>query len=245
MDNCIGCDLGSGHGVAYGTTVRALLVANANDCDAGFSGDRFRHHGYSFVECHRERPFDWPSLDGIDLVVLLGSEWSVFWADVAAEVSAELALINSAHTRGVPIYGICFGAQSIAKALGGSVTRGQEPEIGWYDNIESDMPHVISPGPWLQWHYDVITLPPGAQELARSPIATQAYRIGRCFATQFHPEANETMITRWSSGAGVAELLGRGTSADEVRAETSRNVILSAPNAERIVDWFLDSVAGG
>ena len=53
--------------------MRALLLANSDDCDAGFSGERFRHHGYSFIECHRDRPGDWPSLEGIDLVMLMGS----------------------------------------------------------------------------------------------------------------------------------------------------------------------------
>ena len=223
--------------------MRALLLANSNDCDSGFSGERFRHHGYSFVECHRERSGEWASLDGIDLVVLLGSEWSVYWPHLTAEVAAELALIRAAHNSGLPVYGICYGAQSIALALGGSVERASEPEIGWYRDIESDIPDVIPAGPWLQWHYDRVTIPPDAQELARSPLAAQAYRLGRTFATQFHPEVNETMIARWSSGVGGDELRARGTSTDAIRAETSRNVLESRPNAERLVDWFLESVA--
>ena len=230
--------------VAYGRTVRALLIANSDDCDAGFVGERFRHHGYSFVECHRERPGEWESLDGIELVLLLGSEWSVYWPHLADEVAAEFALIRQAQARNLPIYGICYGAQSIAHALGGSVQRGTEPEIGWYDNITSEIPDVIPAGPWLQWHYDVVTVPPGATELAHSPVAPQAFRMGRTFATQFHPEVNETMITRWSSGGGSAELHARGSSSEAVRAETSRNVLTSRPNAERLVDWYLDNVAG-
>ncbi len=187
---------------------------------------------------------EWASLDGIDLVMLMGSEWSVYWPHLADEVAAEIALIREAHQRQLPVYGICYGAQSIAQALGGSVQRGAEPEIGWYNNIDSDMPDIIPPGPWLQWHYDMVTLPTGARELARSPIAPQAYRLGRTFATQFHPEVNETMITRWSSGAGGDELRARGSSTEELRAETSLNVLESRPNAERIVDWFLEYVAG-
>ena len=224
--------------------MRALLVANANDCDAGYSGERFRHHGYSFLECHRERPHDWPSLDGIDLVLLMGSEWSVFWPDIATEVSAELALINSAQSRGVPIYGICYGAQSIAKALGGTVERGLEPEIGWYDNIDSDFPAIIASGPWLQWHYDVITVPPHAEELARSTVGPQAWRLGRSLATQFHPEATETMLARWTTGAGAEELARIGVLPAELMAETRANVVDSRVRAEGLVDWFLDSVAG-
>jgi GMP synthase-like glutamine amidotransferase len=224
--------------------MRALLVGNSDDCDAGFSGERFRHHGFAFTECHRGRHGDWPTLDGRDLVMLLGSEWSVYWPHVADDVAPELALIREAHRRGTPVYGICFGAQSIAAALGGTVERAREPEIGWYDNIVSDIPEVIPPGPWMQWHSDVVTVPPGAEELARSPLCAQAYRIGRMFATQFHPEVNEAMITRWAID-GADTLAARGSSIEELRAETSRNVLDSRANAEHIVDWYLHHVAGG
>ena len=177
--------------------------------------------------------------------MLLGSEWSVYWAKVAQQVAAEQAVVNAAHTAGVPVYGICFGAQMIAAALGGSVARAHVPEIGWYDNIVSELPNVIPPGPWMQWHSDIVTLPPGAQELARSPLATQAFRIRRTFATQFHPEVTEAMVTRWAlSPNAEAELQRVGLTAEELRTLTSQNVIASRPNAERIVDWFLDEVAG-
>ena len=113
--------------------MRALLIANSADADAGFVGDRFRHHGFAFSECHREVPGEWPPLDGIDLVLSLGSEWSVYWPHVAESVAAEAALIGDAQRRGVPQFGICFGNQTMAHALGGTVERGREPEIGWCD----------------------------------------------------------------------------------------------------------------
>ncbi len=224
--------------------MRALLLANSNDCDPGYTGERFRHHGYSFTECHRERPNEWPSLDGIDQVVLLGSDWSVYWPHIADEVNAELALIRTAHARGVPVYGICFGAQSMAAALGGTVVRAPEPEVGWHDDVESTLGDVIAPGPWMQWHYDVFTVPPGAEALAQSARAPQAFRLGRCFATQFHPEANDSIIARWSSGKGGDELRAQGIDVADLRAETARNVLTSRPNASRLVDWYVEHVVG-
>lgn len=223
--------------------MRALLVANSDDCDAGFSGERFRYHGYAFTENIRERPREWAPLDGVELVVLLGSEWSVYWPQVADEVAAEAALICEAHNRNIPIYGICFGAQSIAVALGGHVQRGPEPEIGWYDDIVSDIPDAIASGPWMQWHSDVVTVLPGVHELARSPVCTQAFRLHRTFATQFHPEVNEAMVTRWAI-EGCDTLRARGSSPEQLRAETSVNVLASRRNAERLVDWFVEQVAG-
>ena len=105
--------------------MRALTIANANDADTGLIGDRFREHGYSFDECHREHPGEWPELDGHDLVLLLGSEWSVYWPEVADKVQAEVALLQEAERRGIPVFGICFGNQVMAHAFGGSVVQGR------------------------------------------------------------------------------------------------------------------------
>jgi GMP synthase-like glutamine amidotransferase len=222
--------------------MRALLIANAADADPGFVGERFRHHGFAFTECFRERPDEWPTLDGHDLVLMLGSEWSVYWPHVADSVASEAALIRDAQSRGVPQFGICFGNQTIAHALGGTVERARTPEIGWYD-IVSDVPEAIAPGPWMQWHYDVITVPPGADELARSDVGPQAWRMGRSFCTQFHPEATESMLARWTGGAGGEELVTFGSSAEALMADTRRNVIAAREHAEHLVDWYLDSVS--
>ncbi len=221
--------------------MRALCVANANDADPGFVGERFRDHGYAFSECHREHPGEWPSLDGQEVVVLLGSDWSVFWPHVASNVAAEIELIRAADDRGIPIFAICFGAQVIATAFGGSVRRHETGEVGWYD-IDSDVPGMIATGPWMQWHYDVVTVPPGAIETARSPVGPQAFTIRRTMATQFHPEVNEAIVTRWCSGS-PGELIARGLDPDNVVAESRLNIGRSRLHAAHLVDSFLATIA--
>jgi GMP synthase-like glutamine amidotransferase len=222
--------------------MRALLIANAVDADPGFVGARLRHHGFAFTECHRERPQEWPTLDGTDLVLLLGSEWSVYWPHVAANVAAECKLIRAAQERGVPQFGICFGSQSMSHALGGTVERARQPEIGWYD-VVSDEPAAIAEGPWLQWHSDVVTVPPHAQEMARSSVGPQAWRLGRSFCTQFHPEATESMLARWTEGGTTDELAALGLTAEALMADTRRNVEVSREHSDHLVDWFLAEVA--
>jgi GMP synthase-like glutamine amidotransferase len=221
--------------------VRALLIANAIDADPGFVGERFRDRGYAFEECLREQPGEWPVLEGHDLVLLLGSEWSVYWPEVAHSVAAEAALVRTAHAGGIPVFGVCFGNQVMAHALGGSVQRSPVPEIGWYA-VQSDQPQVIAEGPWLQWHYDVVTVPPGAVEMARSEVGPQAWRMGRSFCTQFHPEATETMLDRWSRSAGADELKRFGSSREQLMERTRECVVQSRVNADRLVDWFCDTV---
>ena len=224
--------------------MRALLIANAADTDGGFVVDRFRRQGYSFTECQRENLDDWPDIAGHELLVTLGSEWSVYWPHVADSVAAEAELIRSAHAAAIPVFGICYGNQIMAHAIGGTVERARETEIGW-SHVVSDVPEVIAEGPWMQWHYDVVTVPPQSQELARSAVGPQAWRLGRSFCTQFHPEATETMIRRWAnSEGGTAELLKYGIKPDDLIDDARRNVADSQPAAEHIVDWFLDRVAG-
>ena len=145
----------------------------------------------------------------------------------------------------MPIYGICFGAQSIAAALGGSVGDGAASRRSAGTTTSTATSEVDPAGPWMQWHSDAVTMPPDAVELARSPLCTQAYRIGRTFATQFHPEVNEAMVTRW--GIDGADTLASAGHLDRRAARRDRRATCStvAPNAERLVDWFLEHVAGG
>ena len=81
------------------------------------------------------------------------------------------------------------------------------PEIGWC-SIDSDVGDIAA-GPWMQWHSDAVTLPPGAVELARNPFGVQAWRRGRLLCTQFHPEewddehpAGRAIIERFVELAG-------------------------------------------
>lgn len=221
--------------------MRALVISNSYDADSGFVGQRLRHHGYQFDECHRERPGEWPALEGHDLVLLLGSDWSVYWEHVADHVQAEAALVQEAHTRGVPIFGICFGNQIMAHALGGAVERARTPEIGWYE-VATDEPSVIAPGPWLQWHSDIVRVPPAATELARSGVGPQAWRMGRSFCTQFHPEATESILRRWIEGGGADEYIAFGGDPQQFLDTTRVNVAASRRNSDVLVDWFCETV---
>lgn len=224
--------------------MRGLLIANADDADAGFVGERFRSHGIAFDECHREHPGEWPALDGHDVVVSLGSDWSVDWPEVRHLVAVEEELVRTAHGRGVPTFGICFGSQVTAAALGGRVVRAAAPEVGWCE-VDSDDTSIVATGPWLQWHGDVVRLPPGASELARSAVGPQAWIVERSLSVQFHPEATETMLDRWSRGSGARQLEQVGSSREELMAATRANVDAARRHGWRLVDWFLEEVAGG
>jgi GMP synthase-like glutamine amidotransferase len=112
--------------------MRVALVANMNEADPGFVGRSLRRRGYALTDFLREQHADWPSLDGFDLVVALGSGWSTYWDHVAEPVLAEQLLMQEAMARDIPVLGVCFGGQQLSRALGGVVTKAQSTEIGWF-----------------------------------------------------------------------------------------------------------------
>ncbi|MEA2357601.1 MAG: hypothetical protein QOI62_861 [Solirubrobacteraceae bacterium] len=134
----------------------------------------------------------WPEPTGADAIVALGSDRSVH-ASTDPWIEPELEFLRAAHAADVPVLGICFGAQALAAALGGTVARAPVAEIGWYD-----IPGVDGyAGRWFSWHEDAFTLPPGAHELAGNDVGPQAFAIGRSVGVQFHPEVTAAIVEGW------------------------------------------------
>ena len=146
----------------------------------------------------------WPELPdpaAYSFVVALGSYASLAepWT---AWVAREVEWLGRAVIAGVPILGICFGAQALAVALGGEVARLPSPEFAWIE-LDTKDPERIPTGPWLALHEDTITSPPFADELARSESGTQAFAAGPHLGVQFHPEATRSMLSRWIGDRGA------------------------------------------
>jgi GMP synthase-like glutamine amidotransferase len=181
-----------------------------------------------------------PTAAGYDALIVMGASPSVNDAAIAAWFEPELDLLRDADRLGVPVFGVCFGAQALAIALGGSVQKATRPEIGWV-TVDTDDPVLIAPGPWMQWHSDAITPPPGATVLARSGVCVQAYVIGPHLAVQFHPEVTEHEITVWAGGdADQVRSLGLDPAA--IVAETRERAPLTRPKAHALFDRFIERV---
>ena len=136
-----------------------------------------------------------PEPDDRRFVVVLGSAESAT-RDHPQWIPALRAYIGRAAQRDVPVLGICLGSQMLSQALGGSVSAMPRPEIFW-GNLEIADPEMPA-GPWLVWHYDAFTLPPGATELARTERAPLAFRKGPHLGVQFHAEATPEIASKWA-----------------------------------------------
>lgn len=182
--------------------------------------------------------------DPYDLVVLMGSPWSVYEERVQGWVRPELDFVRSCLAAGVPMLGICFGAQTMSAALGGKVSHAARPEYGWTE-VGSATEHIAD-GPWFQFHHDEFTVPPGGVELARNESGVQSFRTGRGLAVQFHPEMSADLLASWCRVEGGAEeLVEAGHDPDDLIEESRLREIESQPGLERLLDWFVDDVAGG
>jgi GMP synthase-like glutamine amidotransferase len=125
-------------------------------------------------------------------------------------VVEELKLIGAAVEKDVPVLGLCFGGEVLSAVLGGRVERAPVPELGWRE-IETDDPDAVPAGPWLEWHYERFTTPPGAVEVARTADAVQAFRLGPHLGVQFHPESTVEIVAEWVP-LDAARLPGLGIS---------------------------------
>jgi GMP synthase (glutamine-hydrolysing) len=104
-----------------------------------------------------------------------------------------------------PFFGICLGAQILARALGAEVGHHPEDlvEVGYYPIRPTPAGARLLDWPdhMYQWHREGFELPAGATLLASSDsFANQAFRYGRAaFGLQFHPEVTHQMMCRWTT----------------------------------------------
>jgi GMP synthase-like glutamine amidotransferase len=177
---------------------------------------------------------------GYDLIVSLGSEFAAF-DDSKPFVPREARLMRAAIDADVPVLGLCFGGQMLARALGGEVFRGKESEIGWLP-VRSRDPDLVPDGPWFQWHFDWFTVPPGATLIAESDVGPQAFVAGRSLGLQFHPEVTTDIMNDWVREYRH-ELDADGVDPDALLEETKRRATESRRMAWQLLERYLSDVA--
>lgn len=221
----------------------ALVVANASDSDAGYVGERLEQRGYRLRTLLRESatmPTTMAAAGDPRLVLLLGSAWSVPAPVDPAALDAECALVRDAVATGVPLLGLCYGAQVIAHATGGRVEVAPTPEIGLVQ-VATEAPALVPSGPWTAFHSDALVPPGAATVLARNDCGVQAFSLPGVLGVQFHPEVRPEVLDDWA--ARFPELVaGAGLDRDDMVAAARGRENESRAAAYALVDSFLACV---
>jgi GMP synthase-like glutamine amidotransferase len=235
--------------------VAAPVVAclhNLEDAFTGHAGDALRAAGVELDERRLRDGEPLPDLDAIDGVLSLGGEQSVRDIDTDPMLTAEAAFLREAVERGIPVLGVCLGAQLLAHALGGRVVRLPRQLIEWIpiealpeaagDPVIGTLPEGAFA---LHWNEDGIEPPPSAVELLKRPGPTaEAFRVGECaWGVQFHPEVHDEGLESWYR-AGYGELTAAGVTEEQARAADARHLPAQRAISDALFGGFARVVAG-
>lgn len=175
-----------------------------------------------------------PDPRGFAFVASLGSIRSATALE-PAWIPGEVAALRRAVEEDIPVLGLCFGGQALSVALGGGADPLPRAEIGWIPVESRD--RSVPRGPWLQYHSELMRVPPGARELARSPVGPAVFRIGPHMGTQFHPEADAALADLWARKD--PKLAEAGLTPDDVAAQSAAHAEAARAHAFALFDGWM------
>jgi GMP synthase (glutamine-hydrolysing) len=187
--------------------------------------------------------------ESYDAVMVFGGSMHPDQDDRFHWLANEQEFLGDVLAAEVPVFGVCLGAQMLARAAGAGVRPASAPEIGWLgvsltpvgatDTVLGALP---SRATVFQWHHYTFDVPQGGVELARSDVCTQAFRLdGRpAWGIQFHAEVTLPMLSSWAD-EDPDEL---PMSAADLLAQSQGAIGRSNAQGRWLADAFLREAAG-
>ncbi len=222
-----------------------LVVLHQQNSNPGHVGQWFRRHGYALdIRRHFDGAPLPPTLEQHCGAVIFGGPQSV--NDSLGYIRREIDWIGVALKEKKPMFGICLGAQMLARYLGARVDhcRHGTVEIGYHDIRPTQAGQKLDlPTRVYQWHREGFDIPRDGVLLATSdgPYGNQAFSYGSGVGVQFHPEITYAQINCWS-GSNAMRLLMRGA---RPRRDHIDGHLVESPRVHGWLDGFLKGWVNG
>jgi len=222
-----------------------LIILHQEQSTPGRVGKLLQERGYN-LDIRRPR-FGDPlpeTMDEHKAALIFGGPMSA--NDPDDFIKQEIDWLSVPLKERAPFFGICLGAQMLAKNLGGEVYEHPEgkAEIGFYpvkdlrpENHQQIMPSA--PSHVFQWHVESYELPKGTQNLMSCEMfENQAFQLDDAiFGVQFHTELTLAMHYRWLVG-GAHRMTMPGTMP---RKQHLEGRLLYDNEIKRWLNQFLDN----
>ena len=180
----------------------ALVLSETNLAhELGYVEDWLLGNNFTIERIYRQdlvAPVPFPPAD---LLINMGSLSSVASGHTQAPSWLEIDMVKDWTSQGNNYIGLCFGAQVLAVALGGHVTR-QAPIHKGLEKI--DFVGSDQRGPWVRWHEDFISDAPGAIIDSAVSEAILIFHNGNAWGVQPHIELTPETLERMAITIGVS-----------------------------------------
>ena len=180
----------------------ALVLSETNLAhELGYVEDWLLGNNFTIERIYRQdlvAPVPFPPAD---LLINMGSLSSVASGHTQAPSWLEIDMVKDWTSQGNNYIGLCFGAQVLAVALGGHVTRQAIVHIG-LEKI--DFAGSDQQGPWVRWHEDFISDAPGAIIDSAVSEAILIFHNGNAWGVQPHIELTPETLERMAIAIGVS-----------------------------------------
>ena len=232
--------------------MRTLAIVHQRDAGPGVFTEPIRARGELDLWYRAET--DEPPADprSYDAVMSFGGSMHADHDDLHPWLADEKALLCELLERGMPLLGVCLGAQLLSEAAGGTASRGREPEIGWLEvgvteaGFGDPLLGPLAPAfEAFEYHSYECGVPEHATVLACTSVCAQAYRLGEAaWGIQFHAEVSAADVERWIGETRTdPDALGIGVDTEALREQTRLRLGEWNQLGRELCDRFLATIA--